>query len=195
MPTALKVLRGNPGHRPLNEHEPVPPAGEIEAPAWLYELDVAALVGVSVKRLRDRARETGMRGYSRLSRDFLIEALLPYTPRARAWARLEPVLSKMGVLSTADVDELALIVDALADYIEARAIVQREGLIYESTGVNGRQVKAHPAERLAADAWRRVHVGLKEFGMTPSSRSKVEADPADSRDEVDRFMDQIEGAS
>lgn len=32
-PTALKILRGNPGKRPLNELEPKPPAGEVEKPA------------------------------------------------------------------------------------------------------------------------------------------------------------------
>ena len=34
-PTALKVLEGNPGKRPLNEHEPVPPKAAIRCPAWL----------------------------------------------------------------------------------------------------------------------------------------------------------------
>lgn len=36
-PTALKVLRGNPGKRPLNASEPRPPAGDIQPPAWLSE--------------------------------------------------------------------------------------------------------------------------------------------------------------
>jgi P27 family predicted phage terminase small subunit len=31
-PTALKVLRGNPGQRKLNEAEPIPPAGEVTIP-------------------------------------------------------------------------------------------------------------------------------------------------------------------
>ena len=34
-PTAMKILEGNPGKRPLNENEPVPPKGEIKSPAWL----------------------------------------------------------------------------------------------------------------------------------------------------------------
>ena len=34
-PTAIKKLEGNPGKRPLNEHEPVPPKGEIKCPSWL----------------------------------------------------------------------------------------------------------------------------------------------------------------
>ena len=36
-PTALKVLEGNPGKRPLNEYERVPPKGTIECPDWLEE--------------------------------------------------------------------------------------------------------------------------------------------------------------
>ena len=34
-PTALKVLEGNPGKRPLNDHEPIPPKGELKCPSWL----------------------------------------------------------------------------------------------------------------------------------------------------------------
>ena len=36
-PTALKLLEGNPGKRPLNEHEPIPPTGKIRCPSWLEE--------------------------------------------------------------------------------------------------------------------------------------------------------------
>jgi P27 family predicted phage terminase small subunit len=31
-PTKLKVLRGNPGKRPINQHEPIPPTGEVKKP-------------------------------------------------------------------------------------------------------------------------------------------------------------------
>ena len=34
-PTALKILEGNPGKRPLNENEPIPPKGNIKCPSWL----------------------------------------------------------------------------------------------------------------------------------------------------------------
>ena len=34
-PTALKVLEGNPGKRPLNDREPVPPKAKLKCPAWL----------------------------------------------------------------------------------------------------------------------------------------------------------------
>lgn len=34
-PTALKILEGNPGKRPLNENEPIPPKASLKCPAWL----------------------------------------------------------------------------------------------------------------------------------------------------------------
>ena len=34
-PTALKMLEGNPGKRPLNVNEPIPPKGDIKCPSWL----------------------------------------------------------------------------------------------------------------------------------------------------------------
>ena len=34
-PTALKVLEGNPGKRPLNENEPKPERKAPECPSWL----------------------------------------------------------------------------------------------------------------------------------------------------------------
>src|SRR3990172_1902377 len=35
IPTALKVLRGNPGRHPLNRNEPQPALGVPECPVWL----------------------------------------------------------------------------------------------------------------------------------------------------------------
>lgn len=34
-PTKLKILNGNPGKRPLNEHQPQPSAGEPQCPDWM----------------------------------------------------------------------------------------------------------------------------------------------------------------
>jgi P27 family predicted phage terminase small subunit len=34
-PTMLKLVAGNPGGRPLNMHEPIPPAGEPTPPDWI----------------------------------------------------------------------------------------------------------------------------------------------------------------
>ena len=34
-PTAIKVLEGNPGKRPMNMHEPTPLKANVKCPAWL----------------------------------------------------------------------------------------------------------------------------------------------------------------
>ena len=34
-PTALKLVEGNPGRRPLNENEPKPPLATLKPPTWL----------------------------------------------------------------------------------------------------------------------------------------------------------------
>ncbi|HRX08700.1 MAG TPA: phage terminase small subunit P27 family [Candidatus Limiplasma sp.] len=34
-PTAIKMLEGNPGKRPLNVKEPTPPKGNMKCPVWL----------------------------------------------------------------------------------------------------------------------------------------------------------------
>ncbi len=36
MPTPLKILRGNPGKRALNQGEPKPSPGDLEPPTWLH---------------------------------------------------------------------------------------------------------------------------------------------------------------
>lgn len=55
-PTALKRAAGNPGRRQLNENEPLPPEGEVAAPAWLTPegkrvWDAIAPVAVTMKTL------------------------------------------------------------------------------------------------------------------------------------------------
>jgi P27 family predicted phage terminase small subunit len=34
-PTALRLLEGNPGKRPINTNEPIPPKGGLKCPEWL----------------------------------------------------------------------------------------------------------------------------------------------------------------
>ena len=65
-PTALKVLEGNPGKRPLNDHEPIPPKGELKCPSWLlpeatkeWKRLAAALEAMGVLTIADRTAFAG----------------------------------------------------------------------------------------------------------------------------------------
>lgn len=96
------------------------------------------------------------------------------TGRAReAWDRIGPELEKMGVLTTADGLALELLCDAYAEWDAARNAVRRYGTTYSTKTKSGKMVRPHPSVRIAAEAWRRVHRMLLEFGLTPASRTRV----------------------
>lgn len=122
-----------------------------------------------------------------------------------AWKQIAAILTEMRVLTVSDVPALALVCDALAEYIEARAGVQKHGMVYDSKTVkivhtrDGDEVeietlmvRARPEVAIAADAWRRAMMGLTQFGLTPASRSKVSA--IGKEDEVDEMEQLLGGA-
>ena len=100
------------------------------------------------------------------------------------------MLVRMQVLTDADPVALGLLCDALAEYIAARAEVERAGRTYETVSESGGvMIRAHPAVAIQADAWRRAKLMLTEFGLTPASRAKVsvaDAGPADPLEEWER---------
>jgi P27 family predicted phage terminase small subunit len=96
----------------------------------------------------------------------------------------------MGVLTTADKTGLALLCEALAEYLEARQVIADAGaLTYESeTKQGGVMIRAHPAAALASDAFRRAVAVAKEFGLTPAARARVEAEPETDADPLEEFL-------
>lgn len=165
-PTTLKALQGTARPDRTNAREPEPPPGPVKPPSWL----------------KGRARA--------------------------AWRQLAPMLEDMRVLTTADPHALALLCDAYAEYIDCREVVRKQGAVYESRVVkaSSRRVEAEggdedfdaadwsviirprPEVKMASDAWRRVHRMLVEFGLTPSSRSKVSAGGAEDADPFEEFL-------
>lgn len=132
-PTHIKLVKGNPGRRPMNTREPRPKKGAPRMPAHL-------------------------------------------SARAKAaWKSIGPELERMGVLTLADGKALELLCDAYAEYRAARDTVERDGLTYESVSEHGSMWRARPEVAIASDAWRRIASMLREFGLTPSSRTKVAA--------------------
>lgn len=145
-PTHLKVVKGNPGRRPLSPKEPRPERGLPPMPAGLSD-----------------------------------EA-------AAAWGRIGPALDRMGVLTRADGVALELFCEAYADWLTARETVQEEGATYEGQTQFGTIIRAHPAVAQRADAHRRLESMLREFGLTPASRSKVEREHGEEADPVERYF-------
>lgn len=98
------------------------------------------------------------------------------------------MLEEMGVLTTADPHALAMLCDAYAEYLECRQIVTNVGRTYTTTTQQGdTMIRPRPEVAMASDAWRRVQRMLTEFGMTPSSRSKVKGSPREERDPFEEW--------
>lgn len=93
-----------------------------------------------------------------------------------AWHELAPTLTDMGLLTTADPHALALLCDVYARYISASAVITEQGPTYESVNIKTGvvMVRKRPEVDIAADCWRRLNVMLQQFGMTPSSRGRVQ---------------------
>jgi P27 family predicted phage terminase small subunit len=162
-PKALRLLGGNAGHRPVNSNEPKPERGVPPCP----------------KHVSARAK--------------------------MLWRKVGKQLDAMGVITKADGLGLELLVQAYDEYMDARDLIrgvaelkvfqgqlveQKDGLVYESISATGtKMIRAHPAVGIAENAWRRVATMIAEFGMTPSSRTKVSvAGGADGEDPFDAFL-------
>ena len=127
VPTYLKVLRGNPGKRPLPENQPTPEPGAA-MPSYL-------------------------------------------SPEAAAhWPTVAEQLEAAGVLTRLDQSALALYCEAFARWRHATDHVVNHGpVIVSPSGLARRS----PYLQIADKAFEHMTKLLVEFGMTPSSRSRV----------------------
>lgn len=106
----------------------------------------------------------------------------------RAWRDWLPVLTGMRVLTEADGAALALMCDAYAEYLAARAVLRREGASYTTGELPAQMVRQRPEVAQAADAWRRVSAMMQQFGLTPASRSRVSSQQAETVDPVQEWL-------
>lgn len=146
LPTELKILRGNPGHRPLPENEPTAPAGV--GPAHPLFLD-----------------PIGRRFYRELAK----------------------LLGPDGTNVLTQVDRLVLevLADAVSEFLEAKTVLREHGLTYSDK--NG-DPKKRPEVMIAKDSAARIRALAAEFGLTPSSRTRIPtADRAESEDIEELF--------
>jgi P27 family predicted phage terminase small subunit len=86
-------------------------------------------------------------------------------------------LAPMNVVTVSDIAALEITAAAADEYWRNHRFLTRKGASYETVNAAGsRMARNRPEVAAAADAWRRYRAGLLDFGMTPSSRPKVEAD-------------------
>ena len=94
----------------------------------------------------------------------------------KAFSELSTLLHDMSVLTQADELALTLLCDAYSEYKNAKEVVNQLGATVEIMSREGNSKPTiRPEVQIANQAFVRVFQLLKEFGLTPSSRAKVNA--------------------
>jgi P27 family predicted phage terminase small subunit len=125
-----------------------------------------------------------------------IVAEIPACPRQlsatarKEWRRVARDLADMGLLSTFDRAALAGYCQAWATWIEAQESLQKYGVIIKSP--SGYLMQS-PYLAVANKAFEQMRLMLAEFGMSPSSRTRVHATPKEQ--ELDEFERWQQGGS
>lgn len=142
-PTALKILQGNPGGRPLNQNEPKPPSGRPKMPNWIS----------------DRAR--------------------------KHWKLNAGTLFSKSLLTKFDSAAFAGMCECLAGLEESNEILKRDGPVI--LGQSGAPIK-HPMANYKKDMLTLLRGYVSEFGLTPSSRSRVTISESETENPLRAFL-------
>ncbi len=86
------------------------------------------------------------------------------------WERVAPLLTEMGVLASVDMAALGSYCAAYSVWVQAQLDINLRGL---SRKVPMKGMVTNPSVRLARDAMDQMRKFMTEFGMTPSSRSRL----------------------
>ena len=95
---------------------------------------------------------------------------LPEDAKAE-WSRVAPILERVKLLTQADTAALAAYCLSWASLKDAQRMIARDGAVIEGGGSGYRM--PHPAVAIANKAKADIHRFCKEFGMTPSARSRM----------------------
>jgi P27 family predicted phage terminase small subunit len=106
--------------------------------------------------------------------EFANDKLLPpeglSTKARNEWNRMVTLMDEADLLSNADVDALAMYCELSVTYWENMAQLRKEGYIRINTSGNP---SANPREAMANRAMAAMRSIQSEFGLTPSSRTKI----------------------
>lgn len=96
-----------------------------------------------------------------------------------------PELEGLGLMTTIDRAALAGYCQAYARAVEAEHVLSKEGTTYTTdTG----QIKYRPEAAIALREWQAVRLFASEFGLTPSSRHRIEIPEQPAADEMEGLL-------
>ena len=142
-PTAIKILRGNPGKRSLPANEPQPKIKRPHCPPHLDE-------------------------YAR-----------------KEWRRVVPILLGMRVLTEANYMSLANLCQAYSTMATAQEQLNKTGLLFKTPSG---YVQQSPLISIVNQSAELVTKLCREFGLTPSARSRITAQPEQHANEADPWQ-------
>lgn len=101
----------------------------------------------------------------------------PKTLRGAAlakWKELVADTMAIRVLTKVDGHMLEVTAAAYDEWLSLNRTLSKSGVTYKARTTNGTRVYPRPEVAMRADAWRRYCTGLAHFGLSPSSRGKVQ---------------------
>ncbi len=112
------------------------------------------------------------------------------SPEAQeAFKRLSKEFNQMRVLTTADGQLLEILCETYAEYQKLRSQIDTEGFTIHVTSTQGDTVpKANPAVTMMQKSRDQILSMLREFGATPSARTKVSAITIEEDDPLTKFL-------
>lgn len=101
------------------------------------------------------------------------------------WEQVACELAEAGILTRIDRDALGLYCEAYARWVHANEQIQKFGPLVKAP--SGYPMQS-PFLAIANKAFDQMRAMLTEFGMTPSSRTKVQVERPDTADPLDEFL-------
>jgi len=102
------------------------------------------------------------------------------------WRRIAGELAGLGLLTGVDRAALAAYCQAYGRWVEAERKLKKAGDLTETT-TNGNLIQS-PLVGIANTAMDLMRKFLVEFGMTPSSRSRISTDPEKTKDKAESYF-------
>jgi P27 family predicted phage terminase small subunit len=118
------------------------------------------------------------------------------SPEAKAeWRRVVPELDRIGMLSRVDRAALATYCEVWATFVTAQRDLHEHGLrimAFRTESADGLTIYVQPAKnpsvQIARDSAAQVRQFCAEFGLTPSSRARIDLPERDDEDDLNSLL-------
>lgn len=103
----------------------------------------------------------------------------------KEWRRVAPYLFRVGLLTEADLTALSVYCQNVAVFMDASVRLANEGPVVDNG--KGQKVR-NPAQASAASAANIIKAFCAEFGLTPSSRTRMQIPGEPERNDLDVIL-------